>query len=81
MTFRLERDENLPTHITVHLTSGQLDVKITESAYYLSFIWHELGDMLREIEREQAEVAEQDEIDRLNWESPNYGGPGDEDYV
>lgn len=66
MTFRLERDENLPTHITVHLTSGALDVHITESAFYLRHIWNDLGKMLDDIDHEQNLVSAKAEME---WES------------
>jgi hypothetical protein len=67
MTFRLERDAHLPTHITVHLTSGALDVHITESSFYLRHIWSDLGKMLDDIDHEQNLVSATAEVTSDIW--------------
>lgn len=78
MTFRLERSNLGPTQITLHITSGELDLQITQDVYYLRHFWGELGHMLRTVEDEEVNriqivaEAEQEENDeelaRMDWE-------------
>ena len=58
MTLWVKRSEHNPKHIEVHVTSGSVEVKVTEDVGHLRHVWHDLGMVLNEAEAgERAAVA------------------------
>ncbi len=54
MTFLARKAEH-GSNVEVHITSGNVSVKVDEYAPHLRYFWHQLGELLNEIEKPQAE--------------------------
>lgn len=68
MTFRVERSSLVNTQVILHITSGPVEISITEDYRYLGVFLRELGDILRVVENEQNAEVEQFALLAGEWE-------------
>ena len=57
MTFWANRSERVPHEIEVHVTSGPVEIKVTEHYMHLRSFWGTLGALLDEAEKPKTEEA------------------------
>lgn len=52
MTFHATNSEHQPEQVTVHVTSGPVEIKVAENYLHLRSFWHQLGEVLDRAEHE-----------------------------